>query len=193
MDTLLQQAHARLEAGDLDAARRILDSAPTEERSGALWFYARGTLALREGLPAEAQVFFEEAVKKEPELADLRANLGAALLEQAKAGARQLLPRALAELEEAARHPSPLPHVQNNLGMARLMSGDAAGALECFDRSLEQVPGHVAALYNRAVALHELRRIDECLRTLDAVLKIDPTFEPARKSRERVVARRDGR
>lgn len=186
----LERARQQLDAGDLGAARATLEGMSETERSGALWLYARGTLALRSGEPVQAQAFFEQAVAQEPDLADLRANLGAALLEQVKAGARELLPRAVTELEAAARLPSPLPHVQNNLGMAYLMSGDAAAALACLDRALEAAPGNVPSLYNRAVALHELGRFDECLAALDAVLELDPAFELAKKSRERVLSRR---
>lgn len=183
---VLRQAHARLEAGDLDAARRMLDSVPAADRSSALWQYARGTLALREGQPKVAQGFFEQAVASEPELADLRANLGAALLEQVKAGDRDLLPRALAELEVAARQPSPLPHVENNLGTARLAAGDAVGALACFDRALEKDPQHVPAHFNRAVALHKLGRRDEAVKVLEALLAADPGFEPARQALKKI-------
>jgi len=128
-------------------------------------------------------------VRREPEVPEFRANLGAALLEQAKAGDKTALPRATRELEACCAQGPRLPHAFTNLGMARLLAGDAKGALSGFDKALRLNPKDVTALYDRAAALSQLGQHRECLAALDAVLAIDPEFAPALESRAHTVAR----
>lgn len=186
IDELLSQAKAKVSAGELQAAGQLLEGAPPAERTGA-WHYARGTVALQEGQLAQAVQLFEQAVQREPEIAEYRSNLGAALLEQAKAGDAAAAARALQELELAAQWGPRLPDVYANLSLARLVAGDAKGALAAADVGLRLDERHVPTLYNRAAALSALKQLPQCLQTLDELLSIDPTFAPARQSRERTL------
>lgn len=186
IDRLLDQARAKETAGDVIGAVAVLDGAPETLRTGA-WHFARGTLALRGGDVKQAITFFEAAVAKEPELAEYRANLGAALLEQAKAGDKAAGERALAELELAVQWGPTLPTAHTNLGLARLLAGDAKGALAALDQAVKIDPRHVPALYNRAAALNALGRLDDCLAALDATLAIAPGFPPAVTSRQNTL------
>jgi tetratricopeptide (TPR) repeat protein len=183
LDAVLEQARAKEQSGDLRGAGSVLDGAPKPQQQTGAWCYARGAVALRLGDVPRAVKHFEEAVGREPEVAEYRANLGAALLEQAKAGQGEALTRALAELTEATRWGGTLPSVQNNLGMAHLLKGDTAKALACFDAALQVDARHVPTLYNRAAALNAAGRLEDALAALDAVLKVAPDFEPARTSR----------
>lgn len=182
IDSVLAEAMKKERAGDLAGARGVLDAAPEAVRTGA-WHYARGTVALRGGQLAEAVSRFEVAVQREPEIAEYRSNLGAALLEQAKAGERAAAPRALAELELAAQWGASLPDVHANLSFARLMAGDAAGALAAADAAVTMDGAHAPSLYNRAAALHALGRLDDALAALDATLKAAPGLPQAVASR----------
>jgi tetratricopeptide (TPR) repeat protein len=55
-----------------------------------------------------------------------------------------------------------------------------------FSRSLQVMPGRVAATYNLAVALGRLGRQEEAMRALAMALTIDPNFEPARTLMEKM-------
>lgn len=182
IDSVLAEAMKKERAGDLAGARGVLDAAPEAVRTGA-WHYARGTVALRGGQVPEAVTRFEEAVRREPEIAEYRSNLGAALLELAKAGDRAAGARALTELEKAAQWGASLPDVHANLSFARLMAGDAAGALAAADAAVAMDAGHAPSLYNRAAALHALGRLEDALAALDATLKAAPGLPPAVASR----------
>lgn len=52
---------------------------------------------------------------------------------------------------EAARHAPRSPRVLANLGVARLSTGDTAGARDAFEAALDADPEHVAARYDLAV------------------------------------------
>lgn len=187
-DAVLGEARRRAQAGDPQGALRALDAAPKEERGGA-WHYARGAMAVRMGQLDEAVVLLEEAVRLEPELAEYRSNLGAALLEKLKAGDQAAGGRALEELELAVQWGATLPEVYANLSFARLANGDAQGALLASDEAVRLEPHHVAALYNRAAALNALGRLGPCLEALNGLLKVAPEFGPAIQSRANTLAK----
>ncbi len=187
LDGVLVAARAKEQAGDLAGAGKVLDGASASQRETGAWCYARGAVAFRLGDVAAALRHFEEAVGREPEVAEYRANLGAALLEQAKAKVPGALERATAELQEAVRWGGTQSSVQNNLGLAYLLSGRPQDALGCFDAALKVAPKDVTALYNRAAALNALGRLEDALAALDAALKVAPDFAPARTSRENTL------
>lgn len=189
LDGVLAAARAKEQAGDLAGAGQVLDGAPPSQRETGAWCYARGAVAFRSGDVAAALKHFEEAVGREPEVAEYRANLGAALLEQARAKAPGALERATKELKEALRWGGTQSSVQNNLGMAYLLSGKPKDALGCFDAALLVAPKDVTALYNRAAALNALGRLEDALAALDATLKVAPDFAPAKASRENTLKR----
>jgi tetratricopeptide (TPR) repeat protein len=166
----------------------VLDSTKEAERSGS-WFYARGTIALRQGHLDEAIARLDEAVKLEPEVPEYRGNLGSALLEKAKAGDDAAKQRALDELELAVQWGPSLPSVHSSLSVARLVAGDAKGALAAADQAIKLDKNHVPALYNRAAALSALNRLDEAVTALDIVLKVSPGFPAAVQSRASTLKR----
>jgi tetratricopeptide (TPR) repeat protein len=187
IDQALNAARAKDQAGDLRGAMAVLDATPGAQRTGA-WHYARGAMALRSGEVAQAVTLLEKAVALEPEVPEYGGNLGAALLEQAKAGAPDAARRAREVLERAARWRPTLPTVHTNLCLARLATGDAAGALEAADQALTLDPGHLPARFNRAAALEALGRRAEAMAALDALLALAPGLAPAVASRDRLRA-----
>ena len=186
---VLKEAAAKADAGDFAGAAQLLDAADEATRATGLWAFARGTVEFRQGNVAAAVKWFEAALEREPLLPEPGANLGAALLELARAGDREALVRATAVLTEACALKPKLPDAHTNLGMARLLAGDAPGALEAFEHALRLDPRHVPALYDKAAALSALGRHQECLAALDATLAVDPSFAPARESRRNTLKR----
>jgi tetratricopeptide (TPR) repeat protein len=140
-------------------------------------------MAVREGKLDEAVAQLEQAVQREPEVAEYRSNLGAALLEKLKAGDASVGKRALEQLELAVQWGATLPDVYANLSFARLAAGDANGALAAADVAVRLDEKHVPSLYNRAAALNALNQLTPCLDTLDTILKLSPGFPPALQSR----------
>ena len=182
IDAVLALAMKKEQAGDLAGAMGVLDQAPETERTGA-WHYARGAMAVRAGKLDEAVAALEKAVQREPEIAEYRSNLGAALLEKLKAGDASVGQRALEQLELAVQWGASLPDVYANLSFARLAAGDAKGALAAADVGCRNDEKHVPSLFNRAAALHALNQLVPCLSTLDTILKLAPGFAPAVQSR----------
>jgi tetratricopeptide (TPR) repeat protein len=74
------------------------------------------------------------------------------------------------------------------VGACRHQLGDAAGALQAFERVLALSPGPNAA-YASAVALEDLGRLDEALASYDAALNLLPGHEDALHNRGLLLAR----
>lgn len=182
LENVLAAARQKELAGDLQGALTALEAAPEKERTGA-WHYARGAMSVRAGKLDEAVAALELAVQREPEIAEYRSNLGAALLEKVKAGDASVGQKALEQLELAVQWGASLPEVYANLSFARLVGGDAVGALAAADIALRLDEKHVPSLYNRAAALNVLKQYGTCIDTLDQLLKVSPGFPPAVQSR----------
>ena len=182
IDTLLAEARKLEQAGDLPGALKALETAPEKERTGA-WHYARGAMAVRTGQFDDAVTEFELAVKREPEIAEYRSNLGAALLEKVKAGDATQSKRALEQLELAVQWGATLPDVYANLSFARQVAGNPSGALAAADVGVRLDEKHVPSLYNRAAALSAMKQYPDCLDTLDTILRLSPGFAPAVQSK----------
>lgn len=182
IDEVLRNARTKAVAGDLLGAAAVLDAAPAGVRTGS-WHYARGAMARQLGKTDEAITHFEAAVAAEPEIAEYRSNLGAALLDLAKRGDEMARVRALKQLELAAQWGAKLPEVYVNLSVARLISDDFPGALAAADVALRIDENNVPALYNRAAALNAMQQYAKCIETLDTLLTISPGFAPAVQSR----------
>ena len=188
LENVLALARQKEQAGDLPGALLALEAAPEKERTGA-WHYARGAMAVRQGKLDEAVVQLERAVKREPEIAEYRSNLGAALLEKMKAGDAAAGKGALEHLELAVQWGATLPEVYANLSFARLADGNALGALAAADIGIRIDEKHVPSLFNRAAALNALKQYGSCIDTLDEILKRSPGFAPAVQSRANTLAR----
>ncbi len=188
LEDVLALARQKEQAGDLAGALLALEGAAQNERTGA-WHYARGAMAVRAGQLDEAVTQLELAVKREPEIAEYRSNLGSALLEKLKAGDAAAGKGALEQLELAVQWGATLPEVYANLSFARLADGNALGALAAADIGVRLDEKHVPSLFNRAAALNALRQYGTCIDTLDEVLKLVPGFPPAVQSRANTLAR----
>lgn len=185
----LQTAFALVQTGKVHEAAAALDAVDDEGKASGSWNYARGTVALKLGDVPGAVKLYERAVELEPEVPEMLANLGGALLEQAKAGDAAALERAFEVLTQCCAMGPRLPDAQTNLGMAKLLAGDAKGALESFELALKVDPRHVPALYDKAAALNAMGRLPECLKALDATLAVDPKFQPALESKKNTLAK----
>lgn len=198
LQRVLQEAASLEIAGDRAGALRVLDEADEGLRGFGSYHYARGAMLVRQGDLDEGVAALARALEIEPDVPEVRANLGAAHLERVHRRGPQAvtspesqadLREALSLLEEAARQKPRLPDVHGNLGRALTLAGRPVEALAAFDRALGVEPRHVPTLYNKAAALHALGRDEDALAVLDALLAIAPGFPPAVKSRESALRR----
>ena len=150
----------------------------------------------------EAAERFRAAVKHAPGVAEIHGHLGEALLAETQVGpaaasfrrALALEPRlpsalsgigtisaALGRGDRANRwHAAALaispdfPPSLRGLGEARLLSGDATGAIAGFEAALKTVPQDLALLGNLAVAWREAARLDRGLAYQRCILALQP-------------------
>jgi len=70
-----------------------------------------------------------------------------------------------------------------DLGYEQAIEGDILGALACFDKALELKPDDQEALYNGALALYNLGRIEAAVACFDKALELKPDDQEALYSR----------
>lgn len=153
------------EAEDHLLRARALD--PHDDETSCLW----ADLAVMNGRVPEALEVYREALangaspRLRTEYADLLHRLG--FSDDAEAEYRRVL--AASENVEA----------RVNLGLVHVERGEAAAALEQFDRALRLDPGSREAALNRANVLVELDRLDPAAEAYGALLDADDTRGPA--------------
>ena len=136
------------ETGRLDEAERVLEPVLHAGGPPARLLMARVLLGL--GRPEDCQAMLRHAGDFPPALA-----VEAALLDSEALEARGRPGKSGSVLETpAARHPEH-PVLWNRLGVLRHAPGDAAGAADCFRRSLSRRPGHPGVRATLATALAE--------------------------------------
>jgi tetratricopeptide (TPR) repeat protein len=156
---------------------------------------------------------FTEALNRNPELHDVRMNLGIALQnsgkhEAAVAELRKALaamplhpegPNALATslhelgrthqaidvLKEAAQRHAKSGKILSNLGVLYEKSDKLEDAIEWYTKSLEVAPNESQSLFNRGSSLIQLLRIDEARKDWQAALALD--HKPGNVSKDTVA------
>jgi len=131
-----------------------------------------GTELLDAGRLDEAIAALEEGLRLEPGSVYGHLNLGKAYLQRGD------LARALPRLELAAELEDD-PRVQDTLGGALLLAGDAPRALAALERALAANPGFAPTHWRRAEALMALGRREEARAGYARALELDPSFAPA--------------
>ena len=190
LETVLSEVRTLTADGEALKAYDLLLSSAKAYAESCVFNYAKGSIALRLGKLDAAIESFESAIAIGPPIPEYFANLGAAMLEKARAGGGQIdcdyLDGAVKALEKAAELGPGLPVTHNNLGLALLMAGDSSKALQEFESAIDINPRYVEALYNKAGTLKQIGMTSEAVETLDLLLSIDPTYEPAVYIRQRL-------
>jgi tetratricopeptide (TPR) repeat protein len=147
------RAAARLQAGDVDGARRDSTDAITIDASNARAYFNRATAGMLSGRPDEALADSNRAIALDPALAasyELRAQ--ARLRTGDTRGARDDADRAIALATSSRPGHSIDGEVFKSYvtrGLARAMLDDGAGALADIDRAIALNPAEPALLQNR--------------------------------------------
>jgi Flp pilus assembly protein TadD len=141
---------------------------PIAIQSGVRDYFRRGTSLLRERCFAEAEACFREALRIDPDDADVLNNLGTAVWEQGRAGesmayylrAHQFKPRDFGIL--------------NNVGIALWDQGRPERAVVFYRRALEIQPDSFDTRMNLGVSLSDLGQFDEALVWIRSSLELQP-------------------
>jgi tetratricopeptide (TPR) repeat protein len=141
-----------------------------------------GLLTAREGRPAEAIRYFQEALKLSPDHLIALDNLGSAYRQQKRwDDARQTYERAL-ELN------SNDSEANYGLGMVFAQKDDTARAFDSLQRALKLRPAYPEALNNLGILYLRTHRRDEAVATFEQCIREAPTFEQAYLNLARVYA-----
>ena len=183
------------QAADPRSGLAALEQADAELRVFGSWHLARGSLLARERRWDDASAALREAAARDPDIPEVTASLGAALVERARrqGPSHPVDPADLAEGVAALRHAfmrSPkLPGTGTSLGLALQLLGQPEEALTVLDAELQRFPDHLPAHYNRASVLNGLGRLSDCAAALERLLALDPGYAPARESLHNLRAR----
>jgi tetratricopeptide (TPR) repeat protein len=167
------QAQHSLRRGDAAHAIVLLDAALAEAPEHFELLRLRGLAEHFAQRSANAVAWLRKAATLRPDDALTAANLGAALAQHGDIDA------AIDALDRASALDPMLLDAWFNLGRARMLRRDGAGAEAAFDAVLEIDPGHRAARILRAETLKMLGRIGESESELRDVLRENPSSVPA--------------
>lgn len=152
-------------------------------REKARLLVAQGDNLAQAGRYREAQEFFDEAIRLDPDNALAWYNLGVCQMEFGDATA------ALNYFDKATSLDPKLVEAWSNRGALLNQLGRAEEALQSLERACQINPEHAKMWLNKGGALMSLGRLDEAVECFDTALKIDPGYTRAQQAREICVER----
>jgi tetratricopeptide (TPR) repeat protein len=212
----LDDAHKKLQAGELTAAAAAFDEVARLERKAYAPRLGQADTALRRGKPADAERYMTEALALGPDSAEVAAAAGRLAYGLGQlAEAERLMLRAIQidpsfltphtdlgemylsrqRIDDAAKVfrraiavAPDRPGVQFGLGRALAAKRDSAGAATAFEAAARLAPGSALPLIGLAEVQARDRQFAPALATLDRALKAEPASMPARMARADVLA-----
>ena len=136
-------------------------------------YYVQGTSLLQQRRCAEAETYLREALRLEPEDADVLNNLGTAIWEQGRS------PEATAYYLRAYQFKKHDFGILNNLGMVLWEQGRPERAVEYYRRALELNPDSFDTQMNLGVSLSDIGRFDDALVWLRSATRMRPSSADA--------------
>jgi len=141
-----------------------------------------GLLAAREGRPADAVGYFQEALKLNPDHLIALDNLGSAYRQQKRwDDARKTYERALEVNPNEAE-------ANYGLGMVFAQNDDTARAFEFLQKALKLRPVYPEALNNLGILYLRMQRRDEAVASFEQCIRVAPAFDQAYLNLARVYA-----
>jgi tetratricopeptide (TPR) repeat protein len=136
-------------------------------------YVARGVFCVQNKNLAEAVVYYQEALKLQPDSWRAHVSLGSALLQQGK------ILEAIAHLEEALRLKPDLAKGHDKLGIALFQAGRVPEAIVHLEEALRLQPENAAAHNNLGEALLQQGRVVEAVGHYEAALRMTPGLAEA--------------
>jgi len=152
-------------------------------------YLSLGFVFFERGYFDQAETFFGQAVKDDPQSAEALYGLGSAHLQQEKPGeARACFQRAL---QLHATYPGTIPNSWNNLGILSAREGETDLAIQFFQRALQIDPRHSIALLNLGNAYRQKKDWAQSQRALERALALNPDDPEANYSLGMVYAQQN--
>jgi tetratricopeptide (TPR) repeat protein len=148
-----------------------------------------GFVFFERGYFEQAEAFFRQAVKGDPNSAEALYGLGSACLQQQKTNeARECFQRAL---QLRASYPGTVPNSWNNLGILAAREGNFDLAIQYFRRALQIDPEHSIALRNLGSAYRQKKDWTQAESALERALALNPDDPEANYSLGMVYAQQN--
>jgi tetratricopeptide (TPR) repeat protein len=148
-----------------------------------------GFVFFERGYFEQAEVFFRQAVKDDPNSAEALYGLGSACLQQQKTNeARECFQRAL---QLRASYPGTVPNSWNNLGILAAREGNFDLAIQYFRRALQIDPDHSIALRNLGSAYRQKKDWTQAESALERAIALNPDDPEANYSLGMVYAQQN--
>jgi tetratricopeptide (TPR) repeat protein len=149
-------------------------------------YLSLGFVFFERGYFEQAETFFQQALKDDPQSAEALYGLGSAYLQQQKTNdARECFRRVL---QLHASYPGTLPNAWNNLGILAARAGSTDLAIQHFERALQIDPDHSVALQNLGSAYRQKKDWPQAKRALEKALALNPDDPEANYSLAMVYA-----
>jgi predicted O-linked N-acetylglucosamine transferase (SPINDLY family) len=122
----------------------------------------------------EASVeYYQQALKLQPDSAEVHYNLGNVFKLQGK------LDAAIKSYQEALNIQPKIAQAHNNLGNALHQQGKLDAAVESYEQALKLKPNYAQAHYNLGNALHQQGKLDAAVESYEQALKLKPNYAQA--------------
>jgi tetratricopeptide (TPR) repeat protein len=152
-------------------------------------YLSLGFVFFQRGYVEQAEGFFRQAAKEDPESAEALYGLGSSYLNQGKnSEARDCFEHAL---KLHASYPGTSPNAWNNLGILAAREGSTDQAIDYFQRALQIDPKHIIALQNLGNAYRQKRDWANAQNTLERALALNPDDPEANYSLGMVYAQQN--
>jgi len=190
---LMQQFEADFRSIPQNDSERLAKALPfpglRESYDFARNYLSLGFVFFDRGYFAQAEAFFQQARKDDPQSAEALYGLGSAYLQQQKTNdARECFQRVL---QLHASYPGTLPNAWNNLGILAARGGDTDLAIEHFERALQIDSDHSIALQNLGSAYRQKKDWPQAKRALEKALALNPDDPEANYTLAMVYAQND--
>ena len=183
---LVTRANALLASGDPKSAVRVLEEALRPTPDDENLHYNLGIAYGRSGDITNAEYHYREALRLLPDYPEVHNNLGNLLLHAGRLG------EAEAEFAEAIKLMPDLATAHNNLGIVRQRQSRLPEAISCFRKAVQYDTNYWQAHFNLARASLSQGANEEGLRELQAVLRLNPGYEPAQRALDKILAKTSG-
>jgi tetratricopeptide (TPR) repeat protein len=149
-------------------------------------YLSLGFVFFERGYFEQAEPYFQQALKDDPDSAEALYGLGSAYLQLQKTNdARECFERVL---RLRAGYPGTWPNAWNNLGILAAREGKTDLAIEHFQRALQIDPDHSVALQNLGSAYRQKKDWPQATRVLGKSLALNPDDAEANYSLAMVYA-----
>jgi tetratricopeptide (TPR) repeat protein len=135
-------------------------------------YLSLGSVFFERGYPETSEIFFRRALQDDPTSAEALYGLGSVYLQQQKSKEARDSFEGVLKLQPS--YPGTIPNAWNNLGILSAQEGDAAAAIEFFQRALQIDPAHLIALLNLGNAYRQRKEWEEAKKALQRAFDVGP-------------------